>query len=693
MSKKHDQHAAHDSHNSHAAHDGHGEHGGHGGHGGGPQLGHGHHLGNIKRRFIISLILSIPIFLFATFMGREFFFTLTFPGSDWIVLVFATALYFYGGSPFLKGAKMELQDKSPAMMTLITLGITTSYIYSVYAFINNNLLSTGSYVMDFFWELATLILIMLLGHWVENNAIENAGNALQRMAELLPGTATIVEEDGSTREVDLQEVEAGDRLIVRAGDKIPADGEIIEGTTTVNESMLTGEAMEVKKSVHDEVIGGSVNGSGTITIEVTGTGESGFLAQVMDLVSTAQREKARVETLADKVAKWLFFVALSVGIIALIVWLLVDGDLSFSVERMVTVFIIACPHALGLAVPLVIARSTSLGAQSGLLVKRRSALEIAEKVDVIMMDKTGTLTAGSFTVNAYESFAENLSDEDALRLMAAVEQSSSHPLAVGILDKAEDLGLDIPQATDVQNLPGIGIEGMVDGQEVKVTSVSYLQENNIDYDHDQYMKLSSQGNSVSFLLIDEKNSGIIAQGDEIKPDAKKMISALQDAGITPIMLTGDNKQSAAVVAEQLGIDDVHAELLPQDKESIVSDYQKRGSKVMMVGDGVNDAPSLARADVGTAIGAGTDVAIDSADIILIKSDPADILHILNLAKNTARKMKQNLAWGAGYNFLAIPLAAGILAPWGIILSPAVGAILMSISTVIVAVNAMTLKMD
>ncbi|NLC25957.1 MAG: cadmium-translocating P-type ATPase [Fastidiosipila sp.] len=689
MSKKHDQHAAHDTnaaHNSHAAHDGHGGHGG-------PQLGHGHHLGNIKRRFIISLILSIPIFLFATFMGREFFFTLTFPGSDWIVLVFATALYFYGGSPFLKGAKMELQDKSPAMMTLITLGITTSYIYSVYAFINNNLLSTGSYVMDFFWELATLILIMLLGHWVENNAIENAGNALQRMAELLPGTATIAEEDGSTREVDLQEVEAGDRLIVRAGDKIPADGEIIEGTTTVNESMLTGEAMEVKKSVHDEVIGGSVNGSGTITIEVTGTGESGFLAQVMDLVSTAQREKARVETLADKVAKWLFFVALSVGIIALIVWLLVDGDLSFSVERMVTVFIIACPHALGLAVPLVIARSTSLGAQSGLLVKRRSALEIAEKVDVIMMDKTGTLTAGSFTVNAYESFAENLSDEDALRLMAAVEQSSSHPLAVGILDKAEDLGLDLPQATDVQNLPGIGIEGMVDGQEVKVTSVSYLQENNIDYDHDQYMKLSSQGNSVSFLLIDEKNSGIIAQGDEIKPDAKKMISALQDAGITPIMLTGDNKQSAAVVAEQLGIDDVHAELLPQDKESIVSDYQKRGSKVMMVGDGVNDAPSLARADVGTAIGAGTDVAIDSADIILIKSDPADILHILNLAKNTARKMKQNLAWGAGYNFLAIPLAAGILAPWGIILSPAVGAILMSISTVIVAVNAMTLKMD
>lgn len=667
-------------------HDVHDSHGGHG-------LGHGHHLGNIKRRFIIALILSLPIFFFAPFMGREFFFTFSFPGSDWIVLALATALYFYGGSPFLKGAKMELQNKSPAMMTLITLGITTSYIYSVYAFINNNFLDTGTQVMDFFWELATLILIMLLGHWVENNAIENAGNALQRMAELLPGTATIVEADGSTREVDLQEVAIGEQLIVRAGDKIPTDGVILEGSTTVNESMLTGEAMEVKKSVHDEVIGGSVNGSGTITIEVTGTGESGFLAQVMELVSTAQSEKARVETLADKVAKWLFFVALTVGIVALIVWLFIDGNLSFSVERMVTVFIIACPHALGLAVPLVIARSTSLGAQNGLLIKRRSALEIAEKINLVMMDKTGTLTAGTFTVNAYESFAESLSNEEALALMGAVEQSSSHPLAVGILKKTEELGLDLPQATDVQNLPGIGIRGVVDGQDVMVASLSYLQENNIEYDEEQYMKLSSQGNSVSFLLIDQVNSGIIAQGDQIKPDAKEMIDSLLADGITPIMLTGDNKQSAAVVAEQLGIADVHAELLPQDKERIITDYQERGFKVMMVGDGVNDAPSLARADVGVAIGAGTDVAIDSADIILVKSDPADILHILNLAKNTGRKMKQNLVWGAGYNFIAIPLAAGILAPWGIILSPAVGAILMSISTIIVAVNAMTLEMD
>lgn len=697
----HDKHNGHDihEHDAHAGHEHdahHGEHGGHGGHGEHDHdhsLGHAHHLGNIKRRFIISLILSIPIFLFSSFMGREFFFTIRFIGSDWINLIFATALFFYGGMPFLRGAKMELSEKSPGMMTLISLGITTSYLYSLYAFINNFVIDTGVVVMDFFWELATLILIMLLGHWVENNAIENAGNALQRMAELLPGTATIVDPDGSSREIDLQEVKIGDHLVVRAGDKMPTDGVIIEGITTVNESMLTGEALEVRKSVRDEVIGGSVNGAGTITIEVTGTGESGFLAQVMELVSSAQREKARVETLADKVAKWLFYIALTVGVVALIVWLLVDADIGFAVERMVTVFIIACPHALGLAVPLVVARSTSLGAQRGLLVKRRQALEVAEKVDVVMMDKTGTLTAGSFTVNAVHSNDENLSDDEALALMAAVEMTSSHPLAVGILEKAEELDLELPRASDVQNLPGVGIGGTVGGRDVKVVSAAYLRRNDIAFDEEQYVALSSEGNSVSFLLVDEVNSGIVAQGDQIKPDAKEMIDKLLGFGITPIMLTGDNKQSASVVAARLGIDDVHAELLPQDKERIVKEYQERGLKVMMVGDGVNDAPSLARADVGVAIGAGTDVAIDSADIILVRSDPADILHILNLAKNTARKMRQNLAWGAGYNFVAIPLAAGILAPWGFILSPAVGAILMSLSTIIVAINAMTLKMD
>ncbi|NLC39300.1 MAG: cadmium-translocating P-type ATPase [Clostridiaceae bacterium] len=672
----------------------HGHEPGHGlGHESGHELGHANHLGNIRLRLIVSLILSIPIFFFAPFMGREFFFTITFPGSDWITLIFATALYFYGGWPFLKGAKMEIGHKNPAMMTLITLGISTSYFYSLYAFINNNFFSPHQQVMDFFWELATLILIMLLGHWVENTAIEAAGNAVKRMAELLPGTATIIEEDGSMREIDLQEVVINDLLLVRAGDKVPTDGVIIEGSTTVNESMLTGEAMEVMKSIQDEVIGGSLNGAGTITIEVTGTGESGFLAQVMKLVSSAQREKARVEMLADKVAKWLFYAALAVGILALVIWLLIAGDLSFSVERMVAVFVIACPHALGLAVPLVVARSTSLAAQNGLLIKRRSALEAAEKLDLIMMDKTGTLTAGEFTVNAYESFVDGLSDEDALALMGAVEQGSGHPLAVGVLKKVKELGLDPAQASDVQNLPGMGISGKVEGRDLMLVSVSYLLDKGIAYDEDRYLELSSRGNSVSFLLINGVNSGIIAQGDRIKPGAGAMIDSLQAEGIRPIMLTGDNKQSAEVVAGQLGIEEVYADLLPQDKERIVKEYRDQGHKVMMVGDGINDAPALSRADVAVAIGAGTDVAIDSADIILVKSEPADILHILSLAKNTSRKMRQNLVWGAGYNFVAIPLAAGILAARGMILSPAVGAILMSLSTIIVAINAITLKMD
>ncbi len=655
-------------------------------------LGHAANLVNIKRVFVISLILALPILFLSPFMGRTFFFQFSFAGSEWVVLIFATLLFFYGGMPFLKGARMELSEGNPAMMTLISLGITTSFVYSVYAFIANNILHSEVHVMDFFWELATLILIMLLGHWVENNAIENAGNALQRMAELLPGTATVIYVHGDTKDVDLQEVMVGQYLIVRAGDKVPTDGIILEGKTTVNESLLTGEAKAVSKTVHDLVIGGSVNGSGTIIIEVSGTGESGFLAQVMNLVRTAQREKSRAETLSDKVAKWLFYVAVAIGVIAFIVWLLIS-DLGFAVERMVTVFVIACPHALGLAVPLVTARSTSLGAQNGLLVKSRQALEVAQKVDVVMMDKTGTLTEGEFSVNAFKSYSDKYSDEEALALMGAVEKTSSHPLAEGILVKVEELELTMPTAVNVNNIPGMGIGGQVNGQNMKVVGVSYLRKNNIPYDEDEYFELSSLGNSVSFLLIEEENTGIIAQGDQIKPAAKEMIDHLLDRGITPIMLTGDNQQYAKVVAEQLGITEYHSELLPQDKERIIKEHQDKGKVVMMVGDGVNDAPSLTRADIGVAIGAGTDVAVDSADIVLVKSDPADILHILALAENTGRKMRQNLWWGAGYNIVALPLAAGILASAGIILSPAVGAILMSLSTIIVAVNAMTLKMD
>lgn len=656
-------------------------------------MDHSMHMGNLKQKFFFSFILAIPIILLSPVMGVNLPFQFTFRGSDWVVLLLATLLYFYGGLPFLKGAKMELQGKKPAMMTLIALGISVAYFYSIYAFIANNFLKSSLHVMDFFWELATLIVIMLLGHWIEMNAVSNAGNALQKMAELLPGTASRINQEGQMEEISLKKVLLGDQLLVKAGGKIPTDGVIIAGETSVNEAMVTGEAKEVRKQVQDKVIGGSVNGAGTITIKVTGTGESGYLAQVMSLVNAAQQEKSSVESLSDKVASWLFYVALFVGIGAFIVWLLVTKDVNTALERMVTVLIIACPHALGLAIPLVTARSTSLGAQNGLLIKKRQALEVAKQVDRVLMDKTGTLTEGNFSVRAYKSFSEKYTDEEILTWMGAVEQSSNHPLATGILKQVAKLQLKLPKATEVTNHGGIGIEGNVEGQKIKIVSVAYLDKNRIAYDQESFSALSAQGNSISFLLINEKNSGFVAQGDQIKPEARGMIQQLKAEGIKPVIVTGDNKQAAEKVAAQLGIEEIHAELLPADKEKIVRSYQKKDQVVMMVGDGVNDAPSLARADIGVAIGAGTDVAVDSADVILVKSNPADILHFLTLAKNTSRKMIQNLWWGAGYNIIAIPLAAGALSFAGITLSPAVGAILMSASTVIVALNAMTLRIN
>ncbi|WP_270312835.1 heavy metal translocating P-type ATPase [Vagococcus fluvialis] len=677
---KHNQDHNHSNH-SHNHHEGH-DHG---------AMDHSAHGGDFKKKFFVSLFLGIPIILMAPMMGIELPFQFTFPGSEWVVLILGTILFFYGGMPFLKGAKMELEMKNPGMMMLISLGISVAYFYSVYAFVANNFLHSSVHIMDFFWELATLILIMLLGHWIEMNAISNAGNALQKMAELLPNLATVIKEDGSTEEVALQEVMVGQKVLVKAGEKVPTDGEILEGQTSINESMITGESKDVIKKVHDKVIGGSVNGSGAITIEVTGTGESGYLSQVMELVGSAQNEKSRVESLSDKVAKWLFYIALTVGIVAFIVWFILTKDINIALERMVTVLIIACPHALGLAIPLVTARSTSLGAQNGLLVKDRQALEVAKKVDIIMMDKTGTLTEGNFAVNEFESFSQDYTKEEVLSLMAALEQTSSHPLAVGVLNKMEELGLSIPKASKVTNLPGIGMEGLVEGKDVKIVSISYMNQHDLPFNEKEFNELSSQGNSVSFLLVNHETIGLIAQGDQIKPDSKEMINELKAQGIKPVMLTGDNKQVANVVAKQLGIETVHAELMPEDKEKIVKEYKEQGLVVMMVGDGVNDAPGLARADIGVAIGAGTDVAIDSADVILVKSNPFDILHFLSLSKNTQRKMVQNLWWGAGYNIVAIPLAAGILASVGVILSPAVGAVLMSFSTVIVAINAMLLK--
>ena len=652
---------------------------------------HASHAEVFKKRFLISLLLGVPIILMAPLMGVYLPFQFSFPGAQWIILILATVLYFYGGLPFLSGARDELRLKSPAMMTLISLGITVAYVYSVYAFIMNNLVAAPSHVMDFFWELTTLILVMLLGHWIEMKAVSNAGNALQKMAELLPNSAIIVDEHGVSREVSLTEVQKGNLVLVKAGEKMPVDGVITDGTTSVNESMVTGESKDVTKTIGDKVIGGSINGQGTITVQVTGTGESGYLSQVMALVSQAQREKSKAESLSDRVAKWLFYVALIVGILAFVIWYLIKGDVNVALERMVTVLIIACPHALGLAIPLVTARSTSIGARNGLLIKRRTALEVATKADVLMMDKTGTLTEGNFAVNHIQSLSEKYSDKEVLGYLAGLEQNSNHPLAVGIMRKAKEAGISALKADQVNTISGVGLEGTIQGKNVKIVSISYIEQRQLHIDRKMFDELSGKGNSVSYLLIEDEVAGIVAQGDQIKPEAGKMIKRLMELGIRPVMLTGDNRQVAQVVASQLGIDEFHAQLMPEDKERIIKENTDQGKVVLMVGDGVNDAPSLVRADVGIAIGAGTDVAIDAADVILVKSNPSDILHFLSLAKNTSRKMIQNLWWGAGYNIIAIPLAAGVLANWGVIFSPALGAVFMSLSTIIVALNAMTLR--
>lgn len=652
-------------------------------------MDHSMHMGNFKQKFWLSLILAIPIILFSPMMGMEFPFQVTFPGSDWLVLILATILFIYGGQPFLSGAKMELKQKSPAMMTLIAMGITVAYIYSVYSFIAN-LLNPHTHVMDFFWELATLIVIMLLGHWIEMNAVSNASNALQKLAELLPESVKRLTKDGKEETVSLKEVNEGDRLIVRSGDKMPTDGVILKGETIVDESAVTGESRGIKKQANDKVIGGSINGDGTIEIEVTGTGENSYLAKVMEMVRKAQGEKSKLESLSDKVAKWLFYVALIVGILAFIAWLFLT-DLPNALERMVTVFIIACPHALGLAIPLVVARSTSIAAKNGLLLKNRNALEQANDLDVIMLDKTGTLTEGKFTVTGVEVLDDAFNKNEILQYLGALEANANHPLAVGIMNYLKEHEIKPYQAENLKNLSGVGLEATVKNQQVKIVNEKEVERLGLNVEQALLKPYQEQGNTISFLILENHLAAIVALGDVVKTEAKEFIRTLKERKITPVMLTGDNKNAAQAVADYLGIEEYYGGLLPDDKEAVVQKYLDQGKKVIMVGDGINDAPSLARASIGMAIGAGTDIAIDSADVVLTNSDPKDILHFLDLAKQTRKKMIQNLWWGAGYNILAIPLAAGILAPIGIILSPAVGAVLMSLSTVVVALNALTLK--
>lgn len=658
-------------------------------------MGHGSHAMHtkeLKRKFFISLILGIPIMLLSPVMGINLPFQQNTPNSSIIVLVLATILFVYGGSFFIKGAITEFKERSPGMMALISLGISVAYFYSLYAFINNQL-HPDEPIMDFFWELTTLIIIMLLGHYLEMKAIANAGDALGSIAALLPKKANLLIKGEETKLVDLQDIKEGDVLVVNPHDKIPSDGVIIEGSTSVDESMLTGESELVAKKLHDKVIGGSLNSNHLIKIKVENVGEKSYLNQVMQLVEAAQKDKSRVETLSDKVAKLLFYVALLVSIIAFIVWFNTTKDVSVALERMVSVLIIACPHALGLAIPLVVARFTSLGAQNGLIIKNRNILEKADDISTVFLDKTGTLTEGKFQVQEVLSFHRKYDKDDILTYIASLEAASNHPIAVSILNKAKEFNLKLLPVDDIKNIAGVGMQGKIKRKTYLVTNMKYLDEKKISYPQEEVTKLLDLGYTLSFLTSNRKCIGVIGQGDKVRSQSYQAIDEIYNMRINPIMVTGDNLQAGYKVAEHLGITDFYTELMPEDKEKLVKEYQDKGDVVAMVGDGINDAISLARANVGIAIGAGTDVAVNSADVILVKNNPLDVVTLFKLLKSTYHKMIHNLWWAAGYNIIAIPLAAGVLAPIGITLSPAVGAILMSLSTIIVALNAMTLHVS
>lgn len=671
----HDEHDHHHDHDHHHSHDhGHNHHHDH---------NHGDMIEDFKKRFYISAIVTIPILILSPMLQSFVNVDWRFTGDMYLLFVLSTFVFFYGGMPFLKGAKDELKQKNPGMMTLIALAIIVAYTYSsltVFGLPGNN----------FFWELATLVDIMLLGHWIEMRSVMSASNALEELVKLMPSEAHLIDDKGDTKDVPIADLSKGDRVLVKPGEKIPVDGMIVKGQSAVDESMLTGESVPVEKETDDEVIGGSINGEGALTVSVVKTGEESYLSQVVTMVKEAQESKSKTQDLSNRAAKWLFYLALASGLITITVWLLLGYDFNYALERMVTVMVITCPHALGLASPLVVARSTTLAAKRGLLIRNRASFEEARKLQSVVFDKTGTLTEGSFGITDVEvtsAFDEN----EVLMLAASLEQQSEHPIARGIVTdvKARDLVLSSPDT--FESLTGQGLTGTVDGKKVKVVSPGYINEKSIDYNRDMFNEWSNQGKTVVFVIIEDTLAGMIALADKVRESAKQAITDLTDLNVQSMMLTGDNKQVAHWVAEQLGLDAVFAEVLPHEKAEKIKELKQKGLKVAMTGDGVNDAPALANADLGIAIGAGTDVAMETADIVLVKSNPNDVVSILSLSKATYRKMVQNLWWAAGYNILALPLAAGVLMPIGIVLSPAVGAVLMSLSTIIVAINARLLK--
>ncbi len=671
------------SHEEAGEHKGGNEAGGRGAHGD----HHAHMVADFRRRFWVCLAVTLPILalspMIQDWLGIEG--ALDFPGDLYVLLGLSTFLFVYGGWPFLKGMKRELSDREPGMMTLVALAISVAYFYSAAVVM-------GLEGKILFWELATLIDVMLLGHWLEMRSVMGASRALEKLVELLPNQAHRIGEGGDIEDVPLDELEPGDRVLVKPGEKIPVDGKVSDGETSVDLSMLTGESRLVPKGPGDELMAGSVNQEGSVKIKIDKTGADTYLSQVIDTVSQAQKARSHTQDLADRAALWLTIIAISVGAATLAAWLIFGYAFDFSLERSVTVMVITCPHALGLAIPLVVAISTTLSAKNGLLIRDRSAFERSRLLQAVVFDKTGTLTRGSFGVTDVVSFDADLDDEKILELAAAVESRSEHSIARGIVEEAKKRDIETKDVEDFKAIPGKGAEASVGGRRVAVVSPGYLEEQGISTAGAQDIEeVSERGKTIVYVLSDGEPIGAVALADVIREESREAVESLERAGVQCMMLTGDSRQVAEWVAAELGLEDYFAEVLPDDKSRKIEELQQRGLKVAMVGDGVNDAPALVQADVGIAIGAGTDVAVEAADIVLVRNDPRDVADVLGLGRATYRKMLQNLGWATGYNVIAIPLAAGVLYPLGILLSPAVGAALMSLSTIIVAFNARFLK--
>ncbi|WP_017732255.1 copper-translocating P-type ATPase [Nafulsella turpanensis] len=666
------------SHPPHHEHIGQGKHDHHGGH-------HNHHqmmIEDFKKRFWVSLVLSIPVIVLSPMIQHLLGYSLGMDVSTqlWISFGLSTIIYFYGGWPFLTGLVEEVKKKAPGMMTLIGIGISVAYFYSTATVF-------GLEGMDFFWELATLIVVMLLGHWIEMKSVMGASKALELLVSMMPAEASVIR-NGKTIKVRIDDLRKGDTILVRPGEKVPADGLVEEGESYLNESMLTGESKPVQKVKGEKVIGGSINGNGSIRVKVEHTGEESYLKKVINLVQDAQKTKSATQHLADRAAKWLAYTALSAGFITLAVWLFVGAELDFALERMVTVMVISCPHALGLAIPLVVAISTAVSAKNGLLIRNRTAFENSRKITTIIFDKTGTLTQGSHEISQVVVFDNTTSKEEMLRLAAGVEQNSEHYISQGILRRAKEENIQVPASENFNYLPGKGLEGVVEGKDIKVVGPNYIQEFNIQVPESS----AEEGvETVVYVMVERKVTGYITLRDQIRPESAEAIKTLKDNGIKNLLLTGDNERVAGSVSKALHMDGFIANVLPHQKQEKVKELQAQGEFVAMTGDGVNDAPALAQANVGIAVGSGTDVAAETADIVLVNSNPKDIASLILFGKATYRKMIQNLFWATAYNIVALPLAAGVLYNQGIMISPAIGAALMSLSTVVVAVNAQLLK--